>query len=236
MSLLSRLETKLESAVEGIFTRTFRGRIQPLEIARKIEKVMDESKILSVETAYAPNRFVVKLNPEDYDHLKPFAPTFLPELERYVAEHAHEIHCHLTDEPGVELRQDEAVKAGSLQILPEISEAPREVERKVRKKARASRLLLVVQNGSEQGRSFEIGEDGGFVGRSSDCLIALPEAGVSRHHARLSLENGSVLVEDMGSTNGTYVNNEATERGELLPGDVLSIGGIALQLKVVHSV
>ena len=51
MSLLSKLETRLESAVEGLFNRAFRDRVQPLEIAQKIEKRMQESKILSVEGA-----------------------------------------------------------------------------------------------------------------------------------------------------------------------------------------
>lgn len=236
MSLLTKLESKLESAVEGIFTRAFRGRVQPLEIARKIERAMDDKKVLSIETAYAPNRFVVRLHPADHGHLSPFAATIVPELERYVAEYAQEIGCKLSDEPAVELVADESVKSGTLQVSAEISDTPSAIQRKVRKRSRGTRFLLEVLHGGNEGETFEVTEAETILGRSSDCTIPLADPSASRHHARVVVSDGLVTLEDMGSTNGTFVNDHRIETTELQPQDVVDIGETTLKFKVVHAV
>lgn len=69
-------------------------------------------------------------------------------------------------------------------------------------------FLQVVQ-GSEPGRKYELVEDGdSVIGRSSDCAVSLDVAAVSRRHAVARKENGLFVVEDLGSRNGTFVNNE----------------------------
>ena len=63
------------------------------------------------------------------------------------------------------------------------------------------------------------------VGRSSDLDMVLVEEMVSRKHARIAYENEAVIIEDLGSTNGTYLNEELLESPRPLhPGDHVRIG------------
>ncbi len=85
----------------------------------------------------------------------------------------------------------------------------------------AARFKILVARHSA--RVVEL-EDGATLGRSSDCTVTIDDTTVSKHHARLTLENGAWL-EDLGSTNGTYVNGRRVEGSTVLrPGDRIALG------------
>ncbi|HAD03741.1 MAG TPA: hypothetical protein DCF93_03530 [Desulfuromonas sp.] len=67
------------------------------------------------------------------------------------------------------------------------------------------------------------------VGRK-DCDIVIADPLVSRNHARFTLEGGSVVIEDLGSTNGTLVNGVETRRATLTPDDLLTLGDTNLKI------
>jgi FHA domain len=69
-----------------------------------------------------------------------------------------------------------------------------------------------------------------FIGRSSSCDIVLSDASVSRRHARLVLRDGSWVVQDLESTNGTNLNGRRIHRCELRPGDQLILGRVQLRV------
>jgi pSer/pThr/pTyr-binding forkhead associated (FHA) protein len=62
------------------------------------------------------------------------------------------------------------------------------------------------------------------VGRHTESGIFLDDVTVSRQHCRILWENGELVVEDSGSTNGTYVNDARVDRATLTPGDVILVG------------
>ena len=68
------------------------------------------------------------------------------------------------------------------------------------------------------------------VGRSSDLDMVLVEDLVSRKHARISYENDQIVIEDLGSTNGTFVNGEKIKRARLKEGDRVLIGTSILKV------
>jgi len=72
------------------------------------------------------------------------------------------------------------------------------------------------------------------VGRSSDLDMVLVEEMVSRKHARIAYENDAVVIEDLGSTNGTFVNGEKIKRAQLKEGDRVLIGTSILKVIVVE--
>lgn len=73
-----------------------------------------------------------------------------------------------------------------------------------------------------------------LIGRDENCGLSLTDASVSRYHARLSSSaNGEVMVQDLGSTNGTAINARSTRRGILRPGDHLEIGAVSLRLDML---
>ena len=65
MGVLRNLESKLEGLVEGVFSRAFRARVQPVELARRLAKEMESYKTVSVSRTYVPNEYIVFLSRED---------------------------------------------------------------------------------------------------------------------------------------------------------------------------
>lgn len=88
----------------------------------------------------------------------------------------------------------------------------------------AFRYALVVERGPQAGLAFVLGEGDTIAGRSEDIGIFLGDVTVSRHHARFHVDGEGLHVEDLGSTNGTYVNLERRDRSALVPGDEVIIG------------
>jgi pSer/pThr/pTyr-binding forkhead associated (FHA) protein len=71
-----------------------------------------------------------------------------------------------------------------------------------------------------------------LVGREPRCDVRIASPWVSRHHCCLSPCRGEVLVCDLGSTNGTWINGRRVERGVLQPGDILSIARFRYHLEI----
>ena len=89
-------------------------------------------------------------------------------------------------------------------------------------------------SGKYQGGEYPIGEGQEIViGRSSELDMVLVEEMVSRKHARIALSDGVISIEDLGSTNGTFVNGEKVERGTLHEGDRVLIGTNILKVMAV---
>ena len=68
------------------------------------------------------------------------------------------------------------------------------------------------------------------VGRAPECNLRLDANGLSRQHARLVMANGGVQVEDMGSTNGTFINGKRVQRGLAVPGDEIGFDQLRFRL------
>lgn len=95
----------------------------------------------------------------------------------------------------------------------------------VRKKA-----CLVQYNGTKLGRRYPLAEDVTVVGRSGDVQICITEASVSRQHARFLTVGTTTEIEDLGSSNGTFVNDMRTaSRVTLRDGDMIRLGTILLK-------
>jgi pSer/pThr/pTyr-binding forkhead associated (FHA) protein len=93
------------------------------------------------------------------------------------------------------------------------------------------KLALRFISGKYQGGEFPLEEDREIiVGRSSDLEIVLVEEMVSRRHARIQLVAGAVNIDDLGSTNGTFVNGERVTHAELQEGDRVLIGSNILKV------
>ncbi|MBT8213435.1 MAG: FHA domain-containing protein [Acidimicrobiia bacterium] len=91
--------------------------------------------------------------------------------------------------------------------------------------AGAFRYALTVADGPIAGLSFVLAEGTTTIGRNPDNGIILEDVTVSRHHSVAHLDSDGLTVEDVGSTNGTYVNGERIEGNAFLrPGDELFIG------------
>src|SRR4051812_11831281 len=95
----------------------------------------------------------------------------------------------------------------------------------------ARHLALRFISGKYQGGEFPLGESKEIVvGRSSDLDMVLVEDMVSRRHARIACSEQQITIEDLGSTNGTFVNGEKIKRATLKEGDRVLIGTSILKV------
>jgi diguanylate cyclase (GGDEF)-like protein len=85
-------------------------------------------------------------------------------------------------------------------------------------------LVHIYPPGAVMGTRYVLKSRPLLIGRGPDCDIRLTESSVSRHHARISLDAEEFVVSDLQSTNGTFVNDNATERCALKDGDYLRVG------------
>jgi len=97
-----------------------------------------------------------------------------------------------------------------------------------------SSLALRFISGKYQGGEFPLEEGKEIViGRSSDLDMVLVEEMVSRRHARIKMGGGVISIEDLGSTNGTFVNGEKIQKAQLKEGDRVLIGTSILKVVAV---
>ncbi len=87
---------------------------------------------------------------------------------------------------------------------------------------------------TEQGkmRSFPVLTEGLVVGRQEECTLRIPVAEVSRRHAEIRLRGREVVLRDLGSANGTYVNNKRVTEAKLGAGDHVIIGPVVFTVQV----
>ena len=85
---------------------------------------------------------------------------------------------------------------------------------------------LVLLTGPEIGKRIPFTNEKIAVGRDSACQISLRESSVSRHHAEIVQKNDEAQVHDLGSTNGTYVNDALITKATLRDGDIVKFGRV----------
>lgn len=87
-------------------------------------------------------------------------------------------------------------------------------------------VVLVMFRADGERKSFSITRDVTVMGRREDCDFRIPLGDISRKHCRLIKEDEVLKIEDLGSSNGTYVNGKRVHDAELAPGDTVQIGPV----------
>lgn len=91
---------------------------------------------------------------------------------------------------------------------------------------------LLIKTGEEKGKSYPIRDSVVLIGRDSSNTITLPDKKVSRKHASISPQGSEFLIEDLGSANGTMVNNRPVRQQILKPGDEVRMGSTLLEFAI----
>ena len=247
MSVLRNLEAKLEGLVGGAFSRAFKSRVQPVEIARKLAKEMQDNQTVSISRTYVPNHYTVWLSPQDREQFEGYEDGLKKELSDYLLEHARNEGLALITRPTIDFQTDDRLALGEFGIQTALVGGPDEEEEAppldagpsagdfghtmVYSPDREARPLAPPPH-APAGRALLVGEgkrtvlSGSrvLIGRSRDCDLTLDDPNVSRRHAELRNEDGQWLVADLGSTNGVKVNGRRVEQAVLQPGDELALG------------
>ncbi len=126
MSVLRNLEAKLGGLVEGAFGRAFKTSVQPVELAHKLAKEMEDNQMVSVSRVYVPNHYRVFLSPQDRDQFSSYEPALRKELSDYLLEHARQERLALTSRPQIEFHTDERLDLGEFGIQAQLLGEPEE--------------------------------------------------------------------------------------------------------------
>jgi hypothetical protein len=245
MSMLRNLEAKLGGLVEGAFGRAFRTSVQPVELAHKLAKEMEDNQMASVSRVYVPNQYRVYLSAEDREQFASYEPALRKELSDYLLEHARQEQFALSTRPQVEFHTDERLDLGEFGIQAELVALPEEERPQgkggpgpssgdfghtmVYSTSRDARKAEPVDDRRQAllvggGRRNVLSGNRVVIGRSREADIVLQDPNVSRRHAELRREDGAWQVVDLGSTNGIKVNGRRVDHQPLRPGDQVTIG------------
>jgi hypothetical protein len=126
VSVLRSIEHRIESLIEGAFGRAFKSHVQPVELARKLAKEMDENKSVSVSRVYVPNEYLLYLSPSDREQFSSYEESLVTELSDYLSEHARREGYALLTTPKVVLHEDEDLEVGEFGIATRMVQPRRE--------------------------------------------------------------------------------------------------------------
>jgi Protein of unknown function (DUF3662)/FHA domain len=252
MSVLRTIEQKIEGLFEGMFGRAFRTHVQPVELARKLAKEMDEHRTISVSRVYVPNEYSVYLSETDREQFTGYEGSLVGELQDYLVEHARRESYALLTPPRVLMKTDADLSIGEFGIATRMVQpegrrgpAPDEPAAQVEpgatmiykaKPPQPTEAASPAELGLEEerfavtmnGRVHPLDGTRVVLGRSKDCDIRVEDANVSRRHAELRREGPSWWLVDLDSTNGTDVNGKRVSRSKLDDGDTIMLGGTEL--------
>lgn len=208
MSVLRRFEARLEGLVTGAFSKAFRAKVQPVEIAAALRNELDNNaQIVTRERSLVPNDFVVELGPEDHSQLAPWAGTLANELVDLIHEHAELQGFAFTGPVAVTFEERADLGTGEFRVRSTVkagvdrgaSYAPTPSAER-----RAAAYLMI------NGTQHPVVPPGIVLGRGSECDLRIDDPGVSRRHAEIRADgtgpDAQLLVVDLGSTNGTVVD------------------------------
>jgi len=255
ISVLRNLEQRIESLVEGVFSRAFSSQVQPVEIARKLAKEMDAHRTASVSRVYVPNQYTVWLSSEDKNRLEGYERSLEQELSSYLLEHARRHDYALLTRPEVDLEVDERLRLGEFGIQTRLvkpparqGESPEQGEQghtmvytappkdtKSRKRKPAAHLTETKAIVSLDDRRYVLDGPVAVLGRSRECDCVLNDPNVSRRHAELRRgTTGDWQIVDLGSTNGVKVNGRPVDASRLSPGDEVIVGTARFAFDIEH--
>lgn len=216
MRLARAIERRLETLLDGVAGRLFRGPLHPVELAGRLVRAMDlERPPGTEETTPAANRLTIRIHPSE---LAPGDSTeaWLAELSEAVETEAWDRGWRLDGPAAVEVAADEDVAAGTIRVEGAIAPGPRPV--------------WAVLRG--EGTVHELTRNRSVIGRGSGCDVVLGDDRISRRHAVVWRESDRVFVRDLGSANGTMVDGTPAERPRALqPGSIITIGPRALRFE-----
>src|SRR5439155_4263212 len=251
VTVLRTIEQKIEGLFEGLFGRAFRTNVQPVELARKLVKEMDDHRTVSVSRIYVPNEYTVYLSTQDRAQFADYESSLAVELRDYLAEHARREGYVLLSPPTVLFETDDDLTVGEFGIATRVVQreraAPGEAEAAPGAEAGATMiyrprtplppegppapdvaLAREIVTLTLNGTPHEIDTRRVVLGRSKDCDIQLADPNVSRRHAELRQEGSAYWLIDLDSTNGSMVNGRRTARAKLESGDTITIGSTEL--------
>lgn len=230
MGIFDSIERKLEGVVNGGFARAFKGDVQPVEIAARLQRELDaEARLLSRDRRLVPNDFTVGLSPHDHDRLVPYTRSInaeiIPQLREYAANQGYLFNGPVT----IDYVLEPTLPTGRFTIESQAAAPPEEQPFGLVAQRRATLVLEV------NGIRHPLTPPGFVIGRGSDADVRITDPGISRQHARVVVAGDPadprISIEDLGSTNGITVDGRRVRQATLVEGSRIEIGNTRLLVR-----
>jgi hypothetical protein len=234
---LSHLEDLAEQLVEGPFARVFRARLQPIEVARRIARAMEDGQVINAQgQVVVPNAYQVYLSPADLEALESYRDALQDELVRYVATLARNAGATMPGRPRVFLQANANVSLRRVRIEARLL-GPRQrgvtpghtqAMPSMHAPAANQQARFILLDGY---RRMPLTEAVITIGRDLNNDIVFDDKRVSRQHAQLRRRYGQYVIYDLDSTGGTTVNGRPVREAPLQPGDVIGLSEVKIRFQ-----
>ena len=255
---MQRFENFMERMLEGSFTRLFRSSVQPAEVARRIERAMENNVTVSIGRQYAPNSFQVRLHPDDYRAFEPYRARLEREMAAFVRETAAERGWELLTAPHVVISPNGELSRHAIEVEARLVDQPDRASAESDGGGYQPTMAMPIQRrpvhpptvggGSAprppprppaqppatlrlpNGSAVAIAAPLFGLGRELDNDLVIEDSRVSRHHAQIVYGHNHYALRDLTSTNGTFLNDRPVDTAVLSSGDRISLGGYEVQI------
>jgi hypothetical protein len=260
MGVLQDFERRLEGAVEGFFARAFRSGLQPVELAKALQRYAEDNQHVTADGVVVPNVYRVSVSQKDHDRLSSFGSSLPRELAEVVARTAADRGWSLRGPVKVRIDVDD-VRYGMYDLVGRVEAvgddaAPRRGDGRVHGGSRGSggtavaaaddqragidrtqvvssvrpTLSVHIVAGPGAGARIPVSGQRVTIGRLSSCTVTIEDTTVSREHAALVRRGDRWWVVDLGSTNGTSVNGVQAAEQPVAVGDRIELGDAVVEL------
>jgi hypothetical protein len=242
MGVLKDFERRLEGAVEGFFARAFGAGLQPVELAKALQRYAADRKMVAEDGVVVPNAYRFSISPKDHERLQSYGEALTDELTTVLHRSADERGWHLRGPARVEIVTDADVATGRYELAGKVEPGPMPSASAGRtpsgsgaaaaqavREPRPSTLMApppVLRD--DNGTSHALTGSRLTVGRDPACDIVLSDPTVSREHAALVRRGDTWWVLDLGSTNGTRVRGVQAAEQPIAHGDEVAFGEAVL--------
>ncbi len=219
MGVLDRFEKGVENVMQTAFAKTFRSGVKPVELAGALKKEADaRAAVVDRNRTLVPNEYSIALSPADLATLQEWGDDVLArELEETLQDHATRQRYSFVGQVVVRFTEDESLPTGRYSVTSRSTRGP--VAPATAKNPNSRYPLLDID-----GRRYNLTGKTTVIGRGSEADIVVDDTGVSRRHIKFDVTEYGTILTDMGSTNGTFVEDQRIKEVTLLDGNAITIG------------
>ena len=215
---IKKIENKLEKIVEGTFARIFSSSVKPVEIGRRLVREIERNRSIAVNGEdLAPNNFEILLSQNDFDHFANAIESIRRELEETIRDYCSKEAYGFLGPVTVSLVVSDNLRSGNLRIDTQYKET---------QTGRPPGALVM-----PDGQRVTLEQTVTTIGRLQDSTVVLDDSSISRSQAEIRLDGNNYILKDLGSTNGTVVNDNSISEHILLNGDRIELGQIRIRFE-----
>lgn len=219
MSFFDRFENAVEKGVNNVFSRVFRSGLKPVDVSSALQRAADDDLLDVAEgEGITANQYLVKVSSADYatfdeEGLGALSVELAEGLTDYIARQGYVLLGPVT----VSFEGTDDEFTGNVEVVAK------------RRRGAAAPATGAVASPDHpiidiDGEKWLLTEPVTVVGRGSEADIRVSDSGVSRRHVEFRVTDAGVILTDLGSTNGTYVEGHRVDAATLVDGNQITIG------------